>query len=609
MSSTFGGLNIASRGLLAQQAALDTVGHNVSNANTDGYSRQRVNLGTTRTVDLYGSRGVNQVGTGVDIDSVTRARNSFVDKQMWAESSTLGYGTTMQSSLSKVEGVFNEPTSGTGLQTVLNQFWSAWQTLSTNASDSGARTAVRQRGVEVANAIQHAAEQLENMAVDVNSTLDIKVGNINQITSEIYGLNKQISTIETGGSDHANDLRDKRDLLVDQLSSLGNISVNEDQYGNYIIQSGGVTLVDKAGYTALTTEPSSKDPVYGYEVKNVYVAPTGTAPARPMNFTGGEIKGLIDSRDSTTSGVKGYLNNLDTISKFLLQDFNNVHKEGYGTDNSTGNNFFGAPGTDYSSSSALADGKWLTELGTKGVNTDLFTGTGLNLIAAKTAAGSVTMSQSNVTMTQSNTSGGKATVAVSGTYSSANSTTTITLKITSIGTGGQVTGMSYSTDNGASYTPLVPTVSGSTYTFPDFTVAGLTFTPGIATATANAANDTYTFTVPQGNAAGDNATLLANQLKTATSSTLGGATLDSYYASTIGTLGVQSQDAQRTVDNQQSLVDQITTWREETSGVNMDEEMTNMIRFQKGYNAAARILTTMDEMLDKLINGTGMAGR
>lgn len=609
MSSTFGGLNIASRGLLAQQAALDTVGHNVSNANTDGYSRQRVNLGTTGTIDLYGSRGVNQVGTGVDIDSVTRARDSFVDKQMWAESSTLGYGTTMQSVLTKVEGVFNEPTSGTGLQTVLNQFWSAWQTLSTNASDSGARTAVRQRGVEVANAIQHAAEQLENMAVDVNSTLDIKVANINQITSEIYGLNKQISTIETGGSDHANDLRDKRDLLVDQLSSLGNISVNEDQYGNYTIQSGGVTLVDKAGYTALTTEPSSKDPVYGYEVKNVYVAPTGTAPARPMNFTSGEIKGLIDSRDSTTSGVKGYLNNLDTISKFLLQDFNNVHKAGYGTDNSTGNNFFGAPGTDYSSPSALADGKWLTELGAKGVNTDLFTGTGLNLIAAKTAAGNVAMSESNVTMAQSNTSGGKATVAVSGTYSSANPTTTITLKITSIATGGQVTGMSYSTDNGASYTPLVPTVSGSTYTFPDFTVAGLTFTSGIATATANAANDTYTFTVPQGNAAGDNATLLANQLKTAASSTLGGATLDSYYASTIGTLGVQSQDAQRTVDNQQSLVDQITTWRESTSGVNMDEEMTNMIRFQKGYNAAARILTTMDEMLDKLINSTGTVGR
>ena len=114
---------------------------------------------------------------------------------------------------------------------------------------------------------------------------------------------------------------------------------------------------------------------------------------------------------------------------------------------------------------------------------------------------------------------------------------------------------------------------------------------------------------PQGNAAGDNAVLLANRLKTDTSDILGNSSLDTFYGSFIGALGVQSQDAKRQTDNQTALVGQINNWRQSVSGVNMDEEMTNMIRFQQGYNAAARVLTTMDDMLDKLINSTGMVGR
>jgi len=216
---------------------------------------------------------------------------------------------------------------------------------------------------------------------------------------------------------------------------------------------------------------------------------------------------LLDARDSSQTGVKGYLDKLDTVSKFLLQDFNAVHKSGYGTDDSTGNNFFGADGVDYNSaaSAPLAGaGGWIGKLQ---VNPALLnSATGLAKIAAKTSS---------------------------------------------------------------------------------------------STSLSNA----------QGNASGDNAVLLGNKLKTDVSATLGNTSLDSYYTTVIGALGVQSQDAQRTTDNQTTLIAQITNWRESTSGVNMDEEMTNMIKFQKGYNAAARMLTTMDEMLDKIINSTGMVGR
>ncbi|WP_378950669.1 flagellar hook-associated protein FlgK [Pelosinus sp. sgz500959] len=494
MSSAFSGLNTMVRGLSAQQASLETVGHNIANANTAGYSRQNVNLVTTNPQTLYGGNGNFQLGTGVNIASVTRARDSFVDKQMWKESSTLGYGQTMQNSLTKVEGVFQEP-SDTGVQTVLNQFWTSLQTLSTNASDNGTRTTVQQRGVELVNAIKHANQQLKDMITDINTSINLKVSSINQITSEIGGLNHQIVTVEAGGTDHANDLRDRRDLLVDQLSTMMNITVTEDKAGNYQIQSSGGTLVDASGSQKLDTV-KSKDSYYGYSVENVVVAGSGQV----INFSSGEMKGLIDSRDSSQGGVREYLDKLDKVSQFLLQDFNDVHKAGYGLNDTVGGtNFFGVDGTKYENWSPQdGEGGWVTELQVN--STILDPSTGLAKIAAKTLS-------------------------------------------------------------------------------------------------------------TQGNASGDNAVKLGIRLKTDISSTLGNSSLDNYYSSLITGLGVQSQDAKRITENQTTLVAQITNWRESTAGVNMDEELTNMIKFQKGYNSAARVLTTMDEMLDKLINSTGTVGR
>ena len=189
MSSTFAGLNTMVRGLAAQQVSLDTVGHNVSNASTVGYSRQTVDLATTRPETIYTSSSTAQKGTGVSVTSITRARDALIDKQMWKENSTLKYGEVAQSSLGKIEGAFGEPTS-TGVQSVFNNFWDSLQTLATNASDVGTRTAVRERGVTLVNTIQHSAQQLKDMVADINSTIDVKVSSVNQISSEIASLNK-----------------------------------------------------------------------------------------------------------------------------------------------------------------------------------------------------------------------------------------------------------------------------------------------------------------------------------------------------------------------------------------------------------------------------------
>ncbi|MEL7633395.1 MULTISPECIES: flagellar hook-associated protein FlgK [Sporomusa] len=634
MRSTFSGLNTVVLGLNAQKMSLDTVGHNIANANTPGYSRQRVNLVTSAPQAVYTGIGKVQIGTGVLTESIVRIRNSFIDQQMWKETSTLGYGQTILDTLGQVEGVFQEPTE-TGMQTVLDKFWKAWNTLSTNGSDNGARTALRERGVEVVDAIQQANTQLRSMVGDINTVIGIRVDTINQITEEMLSLNKQIVRVEMGGSAHANDLRDRRDYLVDQLSQIINVRVTEDKAGNYTVQSSGLVLVDGYANNKLKAE-SRKDPDYGYEVVDVKDAATSTV----INFTGGELKGLIDSRDKTSAdssgdardsdiSVKAYLNKLSTMSQFLLQEFNAVHRDGYGINNdpndNTGYNFFGAAGngaaTDYNNSSnydaLFGSGYdsvehpgvpraqlWIDALT---VNADLFNpADGLSRIAAKTMVGSLDI-------TQGNPSGGKAVIG--GNYTGSADTPTYEVRIDGRDpVTGAVTQISYQIKaaDGSILDSGTQGADPNQVAEPKQFVLGDGITIRINPDSDNTVGDTYTFTIPkepQGNAAGDNAINLGNRLKVDVSSLLGGSSLDTFYGSMIGALGVQTQNAERLTENQLTLVNQINNWRQSVSGVNMDEEISDMIRFQKGYSAAARVLTTMDEMLDKLINGTGVVGR
>ena len=424
--------------------------------------------------------------------------------------------------------------------------------------------------------------------------------NINQINSEICSLNKQITVIEAGGTDHANDLRDRRDLLVDQLSKMVDITINEDKYGNYSIQSGNVSLVDGLSYQTLDyTTTTDKD--YGYPIVNVVKQGSTT----PLNFRNGELQGLIESRDSEEFGVKAYLNKLNTVSQFLLQNFNEQHRAGYGADDSTGNNFFGDASIDYQDAAQFTPtvgNQWLNQLK---VNPALFTTSpsGLAKIAAKSTPGAA--APTSISNVQPSNSYGGALKVTSSNYTGAESQT-IVVKITGVdATTGVVTGVSCTVNN-ATVTPTFTTGSPATMTI---TIGGSTTNVTIDANTKNAANDTYSFTIGQGSASSDNAVKMANRLKTDTFDLLGKSSLDTFYNSMIGTLGVQSQNATRLTDNQTTLVNQIENWRQSVSGVNIDEEMSNMIRFQKGYNAAARVLTSMDEMLDKLINGTGVVGR
>ena len=243
MRPTFSGFNTVVRGVYASQVSLDTVGHNIVNQTTTGYSRQRVSLSTTRSLDINTFSGPAKLGTGVQVTNIERVRNPFIDQQIWRENASLGMSTTLVEMLSRIETMFPEP-SETGLKSSIDAFWTAAQTLGANAADPAARSTFRQTGVKLVESMQEAGRQLNSMASDINEVLTTKVTKVNEISKKIVALNKQISNFESVQSMPANDLRDQRDALVDELSSLARVTVQEDLEHNYVVQLNGVVLAN-----------------------------------------------------------------------------------------------------------------------------------------------------------------------------------------------------------------------------------------------------------------------------------------------------------------------------------------------------------------------------
>lgn len=255
MRSTFAGLNTMVRGIFSNQLSLDTVGHNITNASTEGYSRQSVNLAATSGQAVSSIYGNVLVGTGVDSTSIERARNVYADKQFWSETSTQQYYKTAQTNYDKIEAIFDD-SDNTGILNAMNEFYNAWQDLSSNASTASTRVAVIEKGNILADKIKTVGEQLQSQINSQYDDMKSTITKVNETTEKIVLLNKNIMQQEASGAS-ANDLRDQRDLLVDELSQYMNLNVYEDDKGMYSIVSNGITMV--GGVDRLTLELS--DPI------------------------------------------------------------------------------------------------------------------------------------------------------------------------------------------------------------------------------------------------------------------------------------------------------------------------------------------------------------
>ncbi|WP_075982960.1 flagellar hook-associated protein FlgK [Bacillus massilinigeriensis] len=533
MRSTFMGLEIARRGMFTQQSALYTTGQNISNANTPGYSRQRVNFNSTNPYPSIGIDRVQipgQMGTGVEGGTVQRIRESFLDLQYRVENNKVGYYGSLSESLTKMEEIMNEP-SDSGLLATLDKFWSALETVANNTENSGARDVVASTGQMVADTLNYYYNSITRVQNDIGNEINVKVQNINAIVSQIDSLNKQIAEVEPHGY-LPNDLYDQRDLLVDNLSKLVNIKVTNVKPINYgdvkeiaeglynieIVQDNGssfnppINLVSVSrasgiiGTNKLELNDGDTDPnsING-PIQEVTV---GGKKLSGFNF-GGELAGLIKSygyKDGTD--IKGHypemINDLNVMSKAFADEFNAIHKQGY-----------------------MLGQEAVTPPAVKTDPPDFFV----------------------------------FDPATSTNYAQAIKVNDVIKDDPSKFAAGLGNGNSGNNGNAQLLADL-RTKSFSKYT--------------------------------------DQPYITANNLT---------GSLDSFYSGIIGKLGVNSQSAAKDASNSQILADSVEENRQSVSAVSLDEEMTNLIKFQHAYNASARNITMIDEMLDKIINGMGTVGR
>ncbi|KYD16914.1 flagellar hook-associated protein FlgK [Saccharococcus caldoxylosilyticus] len=539
MLSTFHGLEAAKRGMMTQQAALYVTGHNVANANTPGYTRQRVNFVTT---EPFPAPGLNrpqipgQMGTGVTAGSIERVREYFLDIQYRGENNKLGYWEARADAVAKMEDIMNEP-SDSGLAKTMDQFWQALQDLSVNPENEGARSVVRQRGLAVVETFHYLANSLSQIQTDIGTQIGVTVTQINSLAKQISELNQQIASVEPNGY-LPNDLYDERDRLIDELSKLINVQVEKHQTGGnapataegtydiyflngnekvYLVQGGNfqsISFPDGQDVDGDKDHIQEMPPAAGVTILQAGGTSVSFTSNNQATFPMGKLRGLIEAygyvvQDSNNQPIvtgiyPDMLNNLDKLAYTFGKLFNAVHEKGYGLNGKTGASFFGGLGQE-----------------------------------AKGAAKTITLSADI----------------------------------------NDLANIAASTEEGK---------------------------PGNGNNAINLAN------VGSMLLSSDTISLLGIQTPISLSGLnlpLTSGTIQTNYQGWIGKLGVDGEQANRMKNNSDVLRQSVEERRQSVSSVSLDEEMMNMIKFQHAYNAAARQITVVDEMLDKIINGMGIVGR
>jgi flagellar hook-associated protein 1 len=332
--STFFGLNVALSGLTAQQRALDTVTHNLTNANTDGYSRQRVEMSAAPAFSEPSANTdtrAGQIGTGVQVTAYTRLRDQFIDAQLRDQAGALGQWSARADGTSRINTIMDEP-GDTGLSSLLQNYWASWHALSLAPESAASREGVRASGQALVDGFHDLSSQLTRVQSDADAQISADVTSVNSLAGQVTTLNQQIAKVIAVGQT-PNDLMDQRDALIDKMSSLANITVSQPNAANgkLSIAIGSQLLVDS------TSDATNQLAVSGTGAVTVGGVAT--------TMSSGAIRGLIDVRDTLIGGPTGYIAQLDALAGSVVSGVNAAHGAGYGLDGSTGNDFFAAGGT------------------------------------------------------------------------------------------------------------------------------------------------------------------------------------------------------------------------------------------------------------------------
>lgn len=306
MANSFFGLSIATSGLYASQASMNTTAHNISNINTQGYSKQQTVLKAGKAISTNNTYGM--VGTGVITDSITQMRDNYYDLKYRNNNTIYGNYTTKEYYMLSIENCIAE-VNAEGITTAFDNFYTALDELSKDAGDNTKRTQVTNMALGFTEVVNSMATQLEKLQGDCNEEIKTSVEQINSLAKQIASLNKQINTIELSGQ-RANDLRDSRNLLLDELSEYAEISIEEITMQNglstiFMVRMDGQILVDNYDYNSLVAEPmdtyynqSDIDGLYNIKWQN------GQEFNETSSTLGGKLQALFEMRDG---------NNLDSL--------------------------------------------------------------------------------------------------------------------------------------------------------------------------------------------------------------------------------------------------------------------------------------------------------
>ncbi len=343
MSLSFG-LEVALSGLRAQQFALDVTAHNIANASTEGYRRQEAVLRPGMVINgafSVNGPGTPKLGTGVEVVEVRRMQSSFIDGQVRTANQNVGSWDAKNQSLEQVEAIFGEP-SDNGLSSVLDKFWNSWQELSASPESVPARAAVVEYGTEVSQRIGTLRSDLRNMQFNLDDQIKDDAASINRIAHEIADLNQSIGQSATG-SFTPNDLMDRRDILLDELSKIVNISASGKPGSEMMLTINGKILVQGTYVNDVqVTEDSDK------------WSQVTWADGTSIGAKGGALQGRMETRDTI---IENYIGSLDKLASGLVESVNATYSKGLTSDGQPAGNFFvaGTNGSNMSVERTLID--------------------------------------------------------------------------------------------------------------------------------------------------------------------------------------------------------------------------------------------------------------
>jgi flagellar hook-associated protein 1 FlgK len=632
MVSTFHGLEMGKRSLIVHTQAMNTTGHNLTNLNTEGYSRQVVNMQEYEPIympDLTREQRPGQLGQGVEVTNIVRVRDALVDNRIIFENKDYGYYDVRNKYIHQMELIYSEPSASNDpsmmntLRTSFDDFMSSWEDVANHTDEKSARTVLVERANILSNSVKHHFDQLTDLRGNVDKEIQDRVGEVNLLAKKIAHLNDRILKVEAM-DDNPNDLYDQRDLLIDRLSKIVDVQISREDPDELIIYIGGRHLVQGQKYEQLNMVAQSDNDGY-YDVF--------WKDKEKLVLRGGELAGLAELRDND---LYYEIKKVDSFAANVTDLVNEIHRDGFGANGKTGNNFFvefpfttDVSGNFDRNKDGVDDASYLFRMsggnkldlkdkigirGTMNVN-------GINIDYNETDTLQEVIRKINESGARINAflnPQGKLTLKADYQLNSDNPDFVIQhiedngLFLTGysglLKGSGQTGAYDWQNINqvnqltAASQWAIAPLVHPAAYMKIEDKIA----VDNSYIACASGVDMNGDGVKDRFNGVGDseNALRIAS-IKHERVMVGMSQTFTQYFEGLISDVGARGSHAEKGFKGSEVIVNNLVNIRKSISGVNIDEEFANMIKFQHGYNATARIMTEMDKMIETLITKLG----